>query len=196
MVNYKAPPEMEQNFSSRGYTLSKNLMHFRCEDCEKEKGKYIPLAERRSVVQPAVRPIVMPSQQHKQLNATTISTAGNANIGSSYYQRYHQLLNPPMNPAPATSGLILHGGNTNPPPIPPHSSKPEVNAVRFVGKVQQRMVSDPNRYSTFLKLLGEFKENKWSIEYLLAKACYLFYDHQDLLVDFIFFFPASVQNEV
>jgi len=45
MVHYPCPPSMKKNFETRGYELSKNILFYRCVDCEEVLGKYVPPPE-------------------------------------------------------------------------------------------------------------------------------------------------------
>ena len=43
MVNYKPPISFVNNFIRRGYDLSKNILFYRCAECEEVKGKFVPV---------------------------------------------------------------------------------------------------------------------------------------------------------
>ena len=57
MVHYPCPPSMTRNFEMRGYELSKNILFYRCTDCEEILGKYVPPPEptKKSPVDLAVK---------------------------------------------------------------------------------------------------------------------------------------------
>ena len=68
MIHYKTPDSIKFNFESRGYDLSKNILFFRCGECEKDKGVYVEpksVAKFAVIAKPKKQP-VQPSLQTQQ----------------------------------------------------------------------------------------------------------------------------------
>lgn len=114
----------------------------------------------------------------------------------------------------------VHARPPIPPPAPqpgafqPHEPRPPLRAAREVGqpaefdhaiqyvtKIKKRFVSDLHTYRSFLEILHAYQQRSAaqnqpeSIRDVLEKVAALFRDHPDLLMDFAFFLPDSIQAE-
>jgi paired amphipathic helix protein Sin3a len=76
------------------------------------------------------------------------------------------------------------------------------HAIQYVTKIKQRFVKDqPDVYRRFLEILHSYQKNSASaadqgavISEVLSRVAELFQDHPDLLQDFRFFLPDTVQD--
>ena len=62
-------------------------------------------------------------------------------------------------------------------------------------KIKTRFERDSAKYTRFLDILHDYKEDKQSIEGVLEQVSELFRDHPDLLKEFAYFLPEAVQAQ-
>jgi len=107
-----------------------------------------------------------------------------------------------VEPPPVRPGPAYHR-----PGAAPSDTKEDYNlAVNYVKLVRHRFADDPGVYRKFLAILdayqrkykmGTARKTSWEVlqKDVLEKVCRLFEDHPDLLHDFAFFFPETVQMQ-
>ena len=69
------------------------------------------------------------------------------------------------------------------------------HAITYVTKIKTRFEHDSAKYTRFLDILHDYKEDKQSIEGVLEQVSELFKDHSDLLKEFAYFLPEAVQEQ-
>ena len=69
------------------------------------------------------------------------------------------------------------------------------HAITYVTKIKTRFERDSAKYTRFLDILHDYKEDKQSIEGVLEQVSELFKDHPDLLKEFAYFLPEAVQEQ-
>jgi histone deacetylase complex regulatory component SIN3 len=69
------------------------------------------------------------------------------------------------------------------------------HAITYVTKIKTRFERDSAKYTRFLDILHDYKEDKQSIEGVLEQVSELFRDHPDLLKEFAYFLPEAVQAQ-
>ena len=68
-------------------------------------------------------------------------------------------------------------------------------AIRYVTTIKTRFAHDPDTYKRFLEILHTYQQESKSIKLVLDAVSQLFCDHSDLLREFIFFLPDTVQPQ-
>jgi len=68
-------------------------------------------------------------------------------------------------------------------------------AIRYVTTIKERFKHDPDTYKRFLEILHTYQQESKSIKLVLDAVSQLFCDHSDLLREFIFFLPDTVQPQ-
>lgn len=96
-----------------------------------------------------------------------------------------QRANPPPRTGPGNGQA--QGGGTGSLELP--------HAIQYVTKIKKRFADDPATYKAFLETLHGYQKQVKSIADVLDKVSELFKDHPDLLRDFTFFLPDSVQDK-
>lgn len=87
IINVNPPTSFFANFVRRGYPVSKNIAFFRCEDCEKSRGKYVqpadvgPLAKYEQMDAIPLHASVTP--MHASVTSVTSSTTISSSASSS-----------------------------------------------------------------------------------------------------------------
>lgn len=69
------------------------------------------------------------------------------------------------------------------------------HAMGYVTRIKKRFVHDTQTYKTFLEILHTYQKQQNSIREVLERVSLLFADHPDLLRDFTYFLPDSVQEQ-
>lgn len=70
------------------------------------------------------------------------------------------------------------------------------HAITYVTKIKRRFANDPETYKSFLQILHTYQRQQRSIKEVLERVSVLFRDHPDLLKDFTYFLPETVQVSV
>lgn len=116
----------------------------------------------------------------------------------------------PANPGmanPAAAGPAL--GNVA---VPPQQMQ-QAHAIHYVTKIRSRFSNEPETYRyllvrtyllwivtsllrSFLKILHTYQKEQKGIKEVLEQVSHLFADHPDLLMEFTFFLPDAVQDQV
>ncbi len=69
------------------------------------------------------------------------------------------------------------------------------HAINYVTRIKKRFANDPATYKHFLDILHTYQRQQRSIKDVLERVSLLFADHPDLLRDFTYFLPDSVQEQ-
>jgi len=96
--------------------------------------------------------------------------------------------------------------NNSYPPAPPNNQVPgqqqpgqqpvEFNhAINYVTTIKKRFQYSPDTYKKFLEILHTYQKEQRGIKEVLDEVSGLFWDHPDLLGEFIYFLPDGVQAE-
>lgn len=79
--------------------------------------------------------------------------------------------------------------------MPPQQMQ-QVHAIHYVTKIRNRFSNQPDTYRSFLKILHNYQKEQKGIKEVLEQVSQLFADHPDLLMEFTFFLPDAVQEQV
>lgn len=108
---------------------------------------------------------------------------------------------PGIVPAPAPAAAAAAAGPPVRGPAPPVRTGPGAgplefdHAITYVTKIKKRFAADPGTYKQFLEILHAYQKQYRSIRDVLERVSLLFADHPDLLRDFTYFLPDSVQDQ-
>mmetsp|Transcript_54447 Transcript_54447/g.157450 ORF Transcript_54447/g.157450 Transcript_54447/m.157450 type:complete len:1191 (-) Transcript_54447:32-3604(-) len=69
------------------------------------------------------------------------------------------------------------------------------HAINYVTTIKKRFANEPETYKKFLEILHTYQKEQRGIKEVLEEVSILFADHPDLLKEFTFFLPDSVQAE-
>ena len=72
----------------------------------------------------------------------------------------------------------------------------QAHAIHYVTKIRNRFASEPDTYRSFLKILHTYQKEQKGIKEVLEQVSQLFADHPDLLMEFTYFLPDAVQEQV
>jgi len=70
-----------------------------------------------------------------------------------------------------------------------------VNVTQKVTTIKKRFAHEPDTYKSFLEILHTYQKEQRSIKDVLEQVSELFADHADLLKEFTYFLPDSVQEQ-
>lgn len=69
------------------------------------------------------------------------------------------------------------------------------HAISYVTTIKRRFATDASTYQQFLEILHNYQKEQRGIKEVLEQVAHLFQDHPDLLKEFTFFLPDSVQEQ-
>lgn len=72
----------------------------------------------------------------------------------------------------------------------------QAHAIHYVTKIRNRFSTEPDTYRSFLKILHTYQKEQKGIKEVLEQVSSLFADHPDLLMEFTYFLPDAVQDQV
>ena len=70
------------------------------------------------------------------------------------------------------------------------------HAIHYVTTIRNRFANEPDTYRSFLKILHTYQKEQRGIKDVLEQVSHLFADHPDLLMEFTYFLPDAVQEQV
>ena len=70
------------------------------------------------------------------------------------------------------------------------------HAIQYVTTIRNRFSLEPETYKAFLKILHTYQKEQKGIKDVLEQVSQLFADHPDLLMEFTYFLPDAVQEQV
>jgi Paired amphipathic helix repeat len=85
------------------------------------------------------------------------------------------------------------GGGGRPPQQ--HATVEFDHAISYVTTIKRRFSNDASTYHQFLEILHNYQKEQRGIKEVLEQVAHLFQDHPDLLKEFTFFLPDSVQEQ-
>lgn len=68
------------------------------------------------------------------------------------------------------------------------------HAIQYVTRIKRRFQTEPQIYKSFLEILHSYQRNREDIKAVLDRVSELFADHEDLLSDFAYFLPDTIQS--
>jgi len=68
-------------------------------------------------------------------------------------------------------------------------------AINYVTNIRNRFADEPEIYQSFLKILHTYQREQNGVKNVLDQVSALFVDHPDLLMEFAYFLPDSVQDQ-
>lgn len=82
----------------------------------------------------------------------------------------------------------------------PQAQKPpqqmqQQHAITYVTTIRNRFANEPETYRAFLRILHTYQKEQKGIKDVLEQVSQLFADHPDLLMEFTYFLPDSVQEQ-
>jgi len=80
-----------------------------------------------------------------------------------------------------------------PPPKPQQMQ--QQHAITYVTTIRNRFANEPETYRAFLRILHTYQKEQKGIKDVLEQVSQLFADHPDLLMEFTYFLPDSVQEQ-
>ena len=137
-----------------------------------------PVREREP---PAVMPSSVSSSNLSQSEPT--GSGNNASMNSSQHGNM-----PPSVPSSNSS----QGGGAKAPP----QQLQQQHAITYVTTIRNRFASEPETYRAFLRILHTYQKEQKGIKDVLEQVSQLFADHADLLLEFTYFLPDAVQEQV
>jgi len=99
---------------------------------------------------------------------------------------------------------VLAQPQVSPQQLPPPPQQPQQlpgqlvefdHAISYVTTIKRRFATDENTYRQFLEILHTYQKEQKGIKEVLEQVAHLFQDHPDLLKEFTFFLPDSVQEQ-
>lgn len=69
------------------------------------------------------------------------------------------------------------------------------HAIQYVTRIKRRFSNEPKIYKSFLEILHSYQRNREDIKAVLDRVSHLFADHEDLLTDFAYFLPDTIQSQ-
>lgn len=70
------------------------------------------------------------------------------------------------------------------------------HAITYVTTIRNRFANEPETYRAFLRILHTYQKEQKGIKDVLEQVSHLFADHPDLLMEFTYFLPDAVQDQV
>ena len=115
---------------------------------------------------------------------------------------------PTVGSNPSAVAPVIDGGR--PVPFPVTAAQPQVfpplakpvqqmqqqHAISYVTTIRNRFQNEPDTYRAFLKILHTYQKEQRGIKDVLEQVSQLFAEHPDLLVEFTYFLPDAVQEQV
>ena len=96
---------------------------------------------------------------------------------------------PPMHEMPAA-------GASKPVSSAPAPQMQQQHAISYVTTIRNRFADEPEIYRTFLRILHTYQKEQKGIKEVLEQVSQLFADQSDLLMEFTYFLPDAVQEQV
>lgn len=115
--------------------------------------------------------------------------------------------NGPMNGAPHAAGVPQQqagnpalsanaaGGAGTPGMNKQPQQMQQQHAITYVTTIRNRFQNEPETYRAFLRILHTYQKEQKGIKDVLEQVSQLFADHPDLLMEFTYFLPDSVQEQ-
>ena len=91
---------------------------------------------------------------------------------------------------PMSAGIAM-GAQAKPP-----QQMQQQHAITYVTTIRNRFANEPETYRAFLRILHTYQKEQKGIKEVLEQVSSLFADHPDLLMEFTYFLPDSVQEQV